>query len=177
MSLPHSIRREESTAEAWSGISDCRQGKWERGFETLRGLAESDPPRDVVPNLYYSYLGVGLAAYESKYKRGLELCQKGIQTGFLEPDNYLNLARIYWLRDRLDLAHDAHGCGLEIDPEHHRIRRLRRVLGQRQLVTLPFLPRSHWLNLLLGRLRRDLQRRGRPAEQLSGESLTNLWLA
>lgn len=171
-----SAPRRDRIGEAWSGIEECRRGDWETGFETLRRVASSDPAWKDLPGLYYSYLGFGLAAYQNKYKSGLKLCQVGIQRGSFEPENYLNQARIYWLRNRLDLASMALDRGLRIDPENRRLRRLRTVLGERQSSTLPFLPRSHRLNRILGQTRRHLQRRWRPAPQPSGESMIACWL-
>lgn len=133
---------------------DCRKGQWRRGFDTLRRIAAWERPRVDLPSLYYSYLGFGLAAYENRYKTGLEVCQVGIQRGSREPENYLNLARIYWLKNRLDLARAALDSGLRIDPENDRIRRLQAALERRQPAILTFLPRSHGLNRTLGRLRR-----------------------
>jgi hypothetical protein len=41
---------------------------------------------------------------------------------------------------------------------------------------LRFLPRDHWLNQILGRLRRDLRRRHRPGTQPSGATMVDCWL-
>ena len=142
---------------AWSGIADCRQGDWRRGFEALRTIAASEYARADLPSLYYTYLGFGLAAFENRYESGLEVCQVGIQRGPREPDNYLNLARIYLLRNRRALASCALDNGLQIDPEHDGMRRLRATLGQRTALVLPFLPRSHALNRIFGQIRCSLR--------------------
>jgi len=173
---PRSTTMSDPVRQAWSGIDDCRRGDWEKGFEALRLIPSSDPAWNALPSLYYSYLGFCLAAYEDKHKTGHELCQMGIGRGSFEADNYLNLARIYWLGDRLDLASGALDSGLEFDPENARMLRLRTALGKRQPVSLSFLRRSHRLNITLGRLRRNLQRRWRPAPRLSSRGMASCWL-
>ena len=142
---------------AWGGIEDCRKGEWRRGFATLRTIAASEHATADLPSLYYAYLGFGLAAFDNKYETGLEICQVGIQRGSCEPESYVNLARIYLLGNRRALASAALDSGLEIDPENDGIRRLRAAMGQRRGLVLPFLPRSHALNRILGQLRRSVR--------------------
>ncbi len=139
------------------GLEHCRAEVWEAGVSyLLRGL-ERLAKGIKVPSLIYSYLGYGLAVARGQVHEGLELCQRALQQEFFEPENYLNLARLYILAENRRKAIDTLNKGLEIDPEHSGLLMLRLELGKRRSPVLPFLSRHHPLNRLLGRIRHDIQ--------------------
>ena len=61
----------------------------------LRKAARKEEKEMKLPSIYYSYLGYGAAKFEGETKDGLALCLHAVRVGKDEPDNYLNLARVY----------------------------------------------------------------------------------
>jgi hypothetical protein len=75
-----------------------------------------------------------------------------------EPDNFMNLARVYLLTRNKEKAHQALVRGLSLDAEHAGLRRVWRELGIRRTQPIPFLSRKNPLNEMLGRLKRKHKR-------------------
>ena len=103
---------------------------------------------------YASYYGLGLALVERRFNRAVELCRTAVKEEFFSPDLYHNLARVH-----LAFGFKAEGIrylrrGLMIDPAHSGILEEVSGLGVRRHPVLRFLPRGHFLNRWLGRLRK-----------------------
>ncbi len=145
---------------AWHGINLCRTGMWKEGLpnllfsvnkfgakahrrlpsytlESARAPANSPPIAPGPPTLAWSYLGYGIASLEGKQSEGLALCQRALRAEPSEPENYLNLARTHLLAEQRRLAIEALDRGLEIDPDHQQLLRVRGGLGWRKRVPLP----------------------------------------
>jgi hypothetical protein len=110
-----------------------------------------------LPSLFYSYLGFCIARYEKRFKDGEQLCQKALELEFFEPENYVNLARIYGLRGMRREAVATVVRGLRVDSSHAELRAMLSELGVRKRPVLSFLSRDHLLNRLLGRVRHDMK--------------------
>jgi hypothetical protein len=134
------------------GLDLCRVGEWDRGLAILGYLAQSTD-RAVLPGLFYSYLGYGIARCERRVKEGVKLCQHAIKIEFYQPENYLNLARTHLLDGERRGAVRAIEKGLKIDPHHLELLALQREIGFRREPVLSFLSRDNPLNRFLGRLR------------------------
>lgn len=143
-------------AQAKKGIDLCREGKWEKGLAVLGTIAEADRQGTELPGLFYSYLGYGIARFERKAREGLALCQHAIKVEFYEAENYLNLARIYLLRNRRGKAVAALQRALKLNPRLAAAKRLAREIGFRRRPVIPFLSRSNPVNRYLGILRHQL---------------------
>lgn len=156
------------------GIARCRQGDWETGLAFLGRIAESDRS-SVLPGLFYSYLGYGIALRQKRVQEGLKLCQHSVKIQFYEPENYVNLARTYMLaKDRPGAVRAVLG-GLKVIRHHPTLLQLHQELGIRAQPVLPFLSRSNPLNQFLGRLRHAWQGdapRSEAAEKAEGEEET-----
>jgi Flp pilus assembly protein TadD len=144
------------------GLRCCREGDWENGLKLLRKAARKDRKGGKLPSAFYSYLGYGSARFEGQRKDGLALCLHAIQVGREEPDNYLNLARLYLLTNDRRRAVAAIHRGLKLDSRHHPLLALRASLGYRRKPVIPFLSRESWINRFLGgrRHRRQLDKQG-----------------
>ncbi|HVS63493.1 MAG TPA: tetratricopeptide repeat protein [Thermoanaerobaculia bacterium] len=147
------------TESARTGVELCRQGRWDQGFRTLCQVANADRQRAKLPSVFYSYLGLGMARYEKRYDDGEKLCQRAIEIEFFEPENYLNLAKVYGLRGKRPQAVEALRKGLQIDGSHQQLRDMLLELGVRKKPVLSFLSRDNPLNRLLGRIRHDVSSR------------------
>lgn len=140
------------------GLRRCRAGDWEIGLELLRKAARKEEKEIKFPSVYYSYLGYGAAKFEGEVKDGLALCLHAVRVGKNEPDNYLNLARVYLLNDDRQRAVMAVRHGLGLDAHHIPLLALRTAMGFRRKPIVPFLSRDRWINRYLGK-RRHLRSR------------------
>lgn len=152
--------RARMEAEVWRGIDRCRQGDWLGGLELLHAVAAVKGPELELPGRYYSYLGYGLARHEQRVKEGVSLCRHAVKIEPDEPENRLNLARLYELRGNRRGAWRETTAGLELAPGHSELLAFRARLDARRPPVLGFLPRTHPVNLRLGRLRHRWLRRG-----------------
>ncbi len=143
----------------WKGIDLCRTGDWEAGLAVLRYLARQEKADFDRPGRFFSYLGYGVARFDSRYKEGVALCRHALKIEPNEPENHLNLARIYELRKNRRGAFKALNKGLALNPRHRGLLELQQEFGRRRPAVLGFLPRGHPLNRWLGRLRFRLFRR------------------
>ena len=148
------------------GVELCRQGEWKKGFEALTRVADLDRREGELPGAFYSYLGYGVARYQRKLSLGLALARHATEEKFFEPDNFLNLARVYLLMGDRRRAYDSVREGLKLDPHHQALREVLKYLGWRKRPFFAFLPRRNPLNLFVGRVRHSL---ARPPIQTSSE--------
>jgi tetratricopeptide (TPR) repeat protein len=144
------------------GLRRCRAGDWETGLKLLRKAARKESKEIKFPSVYYSYLGYGAARFENEKKDGLALCLHAVRSGKTEPDNYLNLARVYLLLENRQRAVLAVRHGLKLDPHHIPLLALRTAMGYRRNPVVPFLSRDRWVNRYLGR-RRHVRLRAKDA--------------
>jgi tetratricopeptide (TPR) repeat protein len=102
---------------------------------------------------FLSYLGLALTLSQGKSEEGQKLCEQAVKREFFDPDLYCNLGIVY-LRNRLKAqAFEAFQKGLNLKAGHPRILDEREKYDRRGDPILGFLPRGHYLNRLLGRLR------------------------
>ena len=144
------------------GLRRCRAGDWEIGLALLRKAARKEEKEIKLPSVYYSYLGYGAARFENEKKDGLALCLHAVRTGKNEPDNYLNLARVYLLLNDRRRAVAAVRQGLKLDDRHIPLLALRTSMGFRRKPVIRFLSRDRWINRYLGR-RRHLRLKAKSA--------------
>ncbi len=139
------------TAEEYfeRGRSLLANGDRAAAFEHFRTAHQLDPSRA----RYRSFYGLGLALVERRFDRALDLCRAAAKEEFFNPEVYHNLAQVH-----LAFGFKTEGIrylrrGLMLDPTHGPILEELRRLGVRRRRVLGFLPRSHTLNRMLGRLR------------------------
>jgi tetratricopeptide (TPR) repeat protein len=100
-----------------------------------------------------SYFGLTLALVQKKYKPAIDLCKRAIEVEFFNADHYGNLARVYVAAGHRKKALETVEAGLKVTPEHDELLALRHALGVRSRPPLPFLDRSHPVNVTLGQAR------------------------
>ena len=147
-----------------AGIRLCREGKWEQGLKCLHRVADAPTMTELkgrllsedLPSCFGAYLGYGMARFEGREKEGLELCRTSVNLIFYDAENHLYLAKTYMLlKSNLRALRTLH-AGLTIHPDHLGLQALLRELGIRRTQVLSFLPRSHFINRTLGRLRHKI---------------------
>lgn len=102
---------------------------------------------------YLSYLGVAQAHAERKWAEAEQLCETAVRMKPDEPQLYVNLAEVYVTAGRRDDALGTLNRGLLYAPRDRRIQAALNKLSFRRPPILRFLPRRHFLNRNLGRLR------------------------
>jgi len=106
---------------------------------------------------FVSYLGLVLTLSQGKSEEGQRLCEQAVKREFFDPDLYCNLGIVY-LRNRLKAqAFEAFQKGLNLKAGHPRILEELERYDRRGEPLLSFLPRGHYLNRLLGRVRYQLR--------------------
>ncbi|HEY8368211.1 MAG TPA: tetratricopeptide repeat protein [Thermodesulfobacteriota bacterium] len=103
-----------------------------------------------------SHRGLCLALYEGRNEEGIADCRRAVDLEFYRADHYLNLGRVMLSAGRKREAVQAFRQGRTVDPQHPAILRELQALGIRRQPVLRWLPRSHFLNRHLGRLRARL---------------------
>jgi len=130
----------------------CRADNWRLGFEILTRLAPQAGPKETLPGVFYSYLGVAVARCEGRKHDGVELARYALRLQPREPDNYCNMAMLSVILGRRGEALRWIEKGLRYDARHRRLLELRQSLGIRRRPPIPFLPRSNPLNVIVGQV-------------------------
>ena len=105
-----------------------------------------------------SYYGWAVATIDHRLERGLGLCREALRADGACADVYLNLARVLMAHGRKAEGIRYLKRGLMVDPRDAGLIQEWRRLGMRRSPVLPFLPRRHLCNRMLGRLRGRLLR-------------------
>ena len=130
------------------GLALLEGGHGTDSFEHLSRAYLADPQSARFRSSY----ALALALVRGQFLGAVELARAAVRQEFYNPDLYLNLARIYLAFDCKAEAVRYLRRGLMVDPENERLRRKLDDLGVRRKPALPFLPRGHIVNRLLGRI-------------------------
>lgn len=147
---------------AWHGIELCRRGDWQEGLCWLGRAAEAEgqgaaaAPGHPPPALFYAYLGYGIARYQGDGERGLELCRRAVEMEHYLSEGYAFLARTHLLLQDRRSAIEVVELGLEIDAANDDLLEIHAELGKRRPPVLRSVPRRHFANRWLGRIRHRL---------------------
>lgn len=168
-------RHPDPVEMAEKGLALCRDGDLKEGIRYLSYAVEQGVEQMENCGVVYSYLGYGIAQTRARYKEGLELCLRSVTMQVYEPENYLNLARVYVLRKQFTEAFKAIDRGLGFDSRHLALRRLRRQIDRRRPPVLRFLSPKHPVNRFLGRARHQIVE-GMEGFEAAGERRMRGWL-
>ena len=131
------------------GADHLGEELYEEALACLRRAADLAPEHAQLR----SSLGVAIARVERNFEESRALCESAAKQEFFNPDLYLNIALVYL---EFGLRSDALRYlrrGQMIDPGHASIQRAIGQLGKRKKSILPFLPRRHPVNRMLGTAR------------------------
>jgi len=107
---------------------------------------------------YLSYLGLAVAHAERKFSDAEHMCRRAIEAEYHRPEHYHNLGEVYLLADRRGDAVKAFNQALSWNPSFEASQDALRKLGVRRSPVVPMLPRSHPINVILGRAMRKKRR-------------------
>lgn len=122
-------------------------------FLDVYGTDAAPPIKNPKDASALSYFGVCLAMVHRKFKEAVELCKRAIDLEFYNGDHYANLARVYIAGNNRKKAYETLESGLKVAAENGSLRALRKEMGVRARPTVPFLDRSHPINVSLGQAR------------------------
>ena len=138
---------------ALTAIDLCRSGDWDAGLPQLSYVAKYENSEELLPGVFYSCLGYGLAKHEEKYKEGLGLCRTGVERSVFEAETHLYLAKTYMLIGWKKAAIVTLDRGLRVAPEDKELLKMRGEFGWRKPLAVSSLPRSHFVNRVAGELK------------------------
>lgn len=110
---------------------------------------------------YLSYLGLATAHAERKYADAEQLCRRAIEREYHRPEHYHNLGQVFLLAGRRREAVQAFNQALSWNPNHEPSQDALRQLGIRRPPVISALPRSHPLNIFLGKTLRGRKKHSR----------------
>ena len=109
-----------------------------------------------------SYFGLSLAlTHGVGMPEAVRACESALKNDKYDGQLYLNLGRVYLLSGRRAKAIQTFERGLEEEPDFRELREALREADRRAPPVLAILPRSHPLNVYLGKRRARRRREGR----------------
>ena len=105
-----------------------------------------------------SHFGLTLVLVEGDRQRGIRFCEEAVRRGPPTSEFLINLARALVQTRNKEQAVRALVRAQELAPDDPRVRDEFETLGLRRAPTIPFLPRSFFLNKWLGKLSWRLRR-------------------
>lgn len=106
---------------------------------------------------YVSYMGLALVLSNARVEEGVKLCEQAVRREFFDPDLFCNLGIVYLRNRQKRQAFEAFQKGLNIKPSHRRIQEELERYDRRSYPVFTFLPRTHPVNVLAGRVRYRLR--------------------
>jgi len=156
LEAPRAASRQGLDPEIEASFFEARQALAENRVDAaltqLRAAQERAPDHAQIR----SFLGLAIARGEGDFAAARTLCEDAAKQEFFNPQLYLNLAKVYLRFGRRSEALRYLRRGQMIDPGHAGIREAIGSLGRRRLPILPFLPRRHPVNRVLGNARSRL---------------------
>jgi tetratricopeptide (TPR) repeat protein len=135
-----------------AGRDAVKREQWPRGLQLLGAYVQRFTSRgETVPASALASYSLCLG-YGKELRRGIELCKRAQNADPRNPHIYWCLAQLHLLGGSRKDAIEAVERGLRAVPDNFVLLRLRKRLGVRQPLPIPFLDRKHRLNIRLGRL-------------------------
>ncbi|UCF66728.1 MAG: hypothetical protein JSV80_13210 [Acidobacteriota bacterium] len=103
-----------------------------------------------------SFYGLTVAHLRGDVLRGRRLCEEAVRVRPMDPELYVNLARVYLRANRRDLAIEAAQTAAALNASHPAASELLVALGKRRPPVFAFLSRSHPINKYAGMIRHRL---------------------
>lgn len=107
---------------------------------------------------YLSHYGLCIAMEREDYDAAIKLCERALKIDPKDVMSRVNLGKVLRLRGENGAAYEEFLRAWRSDKSHPAPASELSRMGIRRPPVLAFLPRSHWLNVRLGRLRARLSR-------------------
>ena len=122
-------------------------------FIEIYGGEDPPPPTDPKAVTGLSFFGLCVALVQKKYKPAIDLCRRALELQFYNADHYLNLAKVYIAGGNRKKSVETAEEGLKGHSDYAPLVEFRKSLGIRARPAVPFLDRSHPINVTLGQAR------------------------
>lgn len=139
-----------------AAIREAREGEYLSAltmFLDLYGTPDSPPLNTPKAATGLSWFGLCVALVRKEFKPAIDLCRRAIDLEFYNGDHYANLARVYLAAGKRKKAVEAADDGLKVAPDDDYLEQVRQSLGVRARPAVPFLDRTHPINVSLGQSR------------------------
>jgi tetratricopeptide (TPR) repeat protein len=110
---------------------------------------------------YLSYYGLSLAKAGMSTVEAIRICRQAVSRHKNHPVLWLNLGRVYVMAGKQERALEALDRGAQLAPGNRILANELAQLERRSSPVLGRLPRSHPVNVLLGKLRKSIGKSGR----------------
>jgi tetratricopeptide (TPR) repeat protein len=107
---------------------------------------------------YLSLYGLCVAVESEDYDAARKICETAVRMSPRDPLTRVNLGKVLRLEGNTGAAYSEFLTAWKIDRLHPAPAAELSRMGIRRPPVLPFLPRSHWLNIRLGKLRANVIR-------------------
>jgi len=107
---------------------------------------------------YLSVYGLCIAIDTDDFESARRICEKAVKMGPGDPVSRVNLGKVFRLQGDNGAAYEEFLAAWQLDKLHPAPAAELTRMGIRRPPVLRFLPRSHWANIFLGRLRSQLLR-------------------
>ncbi|MDH3197309.1 MAG: tetratricopeptide repeat protein [Candidatus Krumholzibacteria bacterium] len=107
---------------------------------------------------YLSHYGLCVAIDREDYDAAVKLCERALKIDPKDVVSRVNLGKVYRMQGDNTAAYDEFLRAWKADKSHPAPASELSRMGIRRPPIVPFLSRSHWLNVKLGRLRARLNR-------------------
>ncbi len=144
------------------GLLYAREGNYRKALRSIHAAmakyaAQDDPQAAMegvalegLPTELLSYYGLCLALVENRIEEGLRFCTRSLELEPLRTDFYLNLGRVQIKADQKLEALKTFRRGLELTEQNNELLKELKKFGIRKKQVFSSLPRSHFLNRVLG---------------------------
>lgn len=140
------------------GLLYIREGRWTQAISCLtRAQNCYERQRQIIPAGLDSHMGLAIAMSGGDLGRAQQLCQVGLERDCYQPDFYFNLGKVYLIAKDKEEAVHAFQLGLQLDDEHRGIKREMKKIGIRKNPAIDSLPRDHFLNKYMGKIKKRLK--------------------
>ena len=107
---------------------------------------------------YLSMYGLCVAIDSEDFESARRICEKAVKMSPSDPINRVNLGKVFRLQGDNASAYEEFLSAWQLDKLHPAPAAELTRMGIRRPPIIRFLPRSHWANIFLGRLRSQLLR-------------------
>jgi len=107
---------------------------------------------------YLSLYGLCVAIESEDYDSARKICEKAVRMSPNDPLGRVNLGKVFRLQGDNGSAYEEFLAAWKLDKLHPAPAAELTRMGVRRPPLLPFLPRRHWANVYLGRIRSRLLR-------------------
>ena len=107
---------------------------------------------------YLSLYGLCVAVESEDYESARKICEKAVRMSPSDPLNRVNLGKVLRLEGNTGAAYGEFLAAWKLDRMHPAPASELSRMGIRRPPVLRFLPRSHWVNIRLGKLRASMIR-------------------